>query len=493
MSDASKTPGSFPLDERFRLDVAVHAHIIGVFETDPQTGEVYWNSELERIFGYASGEFDGQLTTWRKHVLPEDLRQLEKVFEKTVAQKAPNGSFRYRMRRRDGEIRFIQGSAHFYYDEHGRHTKRVGANLDVTEVVAQEVRWRAIFEEMQEGFVACELVRDESGEPTDFVFLEVNNRWYELTGISREASIGSRAYEVIPDLEPHWLALYSRVVRTGKSETFTARARALNRWFQVHAYRYAEDRFAALFLDVTKQKLLEDDVSKAHRQALRSSRLSAMGAMTSTLAHELNQPLATAVNYLAVIQRSLEDDFNGGSALGSAIKGAQDAVLRAGEIIRRMRNFTRNGQLDRVPERLSAIVNTAAVEALLEPEAADVNLQVELHDDATVMADKIQLHQVFGNLFRNAVTAMAKQSGPKELTVRSRVRGNFVEVKIRDSGPGITEDRVERLFNAFESGTGEGLGLGLALCRTIVEAHQGKIFARPGDSGAVFVVRLPTA
>jgi two-component system sensor kinase FixL len=401
-------------------------------------------------------------------VLPEDLPRLEASFEQAIAQKATSQSFSYRMRRLDGEIRFIQGSAHFYYDEQGRHTKRVGANLDVSELVTQEARWRAIFEQMHEGFMACQIVYGDDGEPVDFIFLEVNPYWHTATGIPPETIVGSKAYERYPDLEPYWLSIYSRVVRTGDPETFTACVRPLSRWFRVHTYRYAEDRFVALFVDITEQKKLEDDALKAHQRDLRSSRLSAMGAMASTLAHELNQPLAAAVNYLTVAEMSCAAQAKEASAFASAIDGARAAVLRAGEIIKRMRQFTMHGQLDRVPERLSDIVSAAAVEALVGPAGADVLLRIELHDDATtVVADSVQLQQVFSNVFRNSVTAMAKQSGPKQLIVQSSIDRGFVEVKIRDSGPGIPEDRLNKLFVPFTSTDGEGLGLGLALCRTM--------------------------
>lgn len=475
-----------------RIEEAVRGHEIGIFETNPNTGDVYWNAELERIFGYEAGTFEGSVGAWLSHVLPSDAPRISESFANAIANKRANLAYAYRMRRRDGEVRFIEGSAQFYYDDAGKHVRRIGVNVDVTDRVAEEARWRALFEQMHEGFVACELLYDDRGTPVDFRFLELNGPAERLTGLSISA-VGQRAYELLPGLEKFWLTTYSRVVETGEASNFTHFAAPLGRWFDVHAYRYAKDRFAALFLDITDQKKAEVEVRQAQRALLRTSRLNAMGAMASTLAHELNQPLAAASNFLAVIERLLSASSDPALVqVREAAAAAASSHLRAGDIIKRMKSFALGGRVETTEEDLGAIISAAAAESLSDPAGSGVLLHIRLHEKAPmVRGDRLQLAQVFSNLLKNAVTAMAAQQGPREIMVTSYSNDEFVEISVKDSGPGLSDEQLLRIFEPFRSTTA-GMGLGLAICRTIVEAHGGSISARGATGGgAEFIVRLP--
>lgn len=475
-----------------RLEAAVRTHSIGIFETDPHSGVVYWNGELQQIFGYEVGTFPGTLASWRRHLLPDDATRLARVFQDAIDAKRESIFFSYQMCRCDGQIRFIEASAQLYYDEAGNHTRRIGVNVDVTDRVAEQARWRSLFEQMHEGFIACELEQDETGTPIDFRFLELNEPAERLSGMSRQSALGRGAYEVLPTLEKFWLRTYARVVQTGEPANFTHFAAPLKRWFNVHAYRYAEKRFAVLFLDVTEQKRLEAAAKEAQRTLLRTTRLNVMGAMASTLAHELNQPLGAAANYLGAVERILsskaEPELN---VAREAAALATTAHLRAGEIIRRMKSFALEGRLDTRPECLSDIIASSANEALAESVASGLLVELDVGGDLTLRADKVQLTQVFTNLFRNAVSAMEGQEGPRRLAVKARVSGASIDIRVTDNGRGIPPDELDRIFHAFHSTTG-GMGLGLAMCKTIIDAHGGDIKAElPIGPGSVFTIRLP--
>lgn len=467
---------------------------MGIFETDVATGTVFWNDELEQIFGYQPGTFDRQLSTWQKHVHPDDRARVLAEFSKAVSEQRSSLAYCYRMRRVDGQIRYIEASVAFQYDSEGRNTRRLGANVDVTDRVIQEARWRALFDEMHEGFAACELIRDGQGEAVDFRFLEVNARCEALTGLPAAKVVGQRAYELMEGLEPYWLQKYARVVETGEPENFTAYASPLNKWFEVHTYRYATDRFAAVFLDVTDKKQVEAEAAKARQRALQASRLGVMGAMASTLAHELNQPLGAAANYLSVAGLKFKEFQGGAKGAEDPVRLAHAEVLRAGQIIRKIRQFTVEGHIERTSVELMQVIEEAASEAFSQQNASDILLTLELPGPGVkVLGNAVQLQQVFSNLIRNAITAMQEQEGPKQITVHARKRLRHVLVTVSDTGPGVEPHRVERIFDAFESSSTDGLGLGLALCRTIVEALDGTIMAESSQKGGKFVLTIPIA
>ena len=268
-------------------------------------------------------------------------------------------------------------------------------------------------------------------------------------------------------------------------------------WFSsLGQVEYGEDnkplRMVGVFTDITKRKLAEAELAKAHQDLLRVSRLSAMGAMASTLAHELNQPLTAIVNYLDAAKRHLAGGADPAFMTG-VLNEAAALALRAGEIIRRIRNFTLEGRITRHPEDLTSIVAEAArlLERLLQEHG--IMLEIEIPQQARqVSVDRLQLEQVLTNLFRNAVEAMLDKQ-IRKVTVTSGLCTDGIELRISDTGSGVSGD-LDALFDPFGSGGAGGLGLGLPICRTIVEAHGGHIrVEQTGPEGTTFVITLPSA
>lgn len=359
-----------------------------------------------------------------------------------------------------------------------------------TDPLAEPAHLRSLLEQMHEGVVLCELIRDGNGKPIDYRYLAANGSAGKIVGISAQ---GQRAYELHPTLEKFWLKTFSRVVQTGEPAAFTRLAAPLGRWFMVRAYHYAGNRFVILFLDVTEQKASEAESRRAQKVKLKAGRLDALGALASTLAHEIAQPLAAATNYLSVIEMII----NSGSGLDAGVirqaaAAAQAEHLRAGEIIKRMKSFAMEGRIATSPEPISEIVASAAKEALAELEAGGVLLTLDLPPGLNVLADRVQLEQVFINLLRNAATAMREQEGPRHISVSAVGRGASVRVAVQDSGPGIPRDQLPLIFDTFRSET-TGMGLGLAICRTIIEAHHGTIQALASKNGAEFRILIPAA
>jgi two-component system sensor kinase FixL len=244
--------------------------------------------------------------------------------------------------------------------------------------------------------------------------------------------------------------------------------------------------------DITEAKAAQDKVQALQAELIHAGRASAMGAMASTLAHELNQPLAAIANYAASMRRVLTKPVVPPGTVESGLKAIEDCAFRASSIIRSLRALPSDAGWLR--ERLdpTAVIREATSIAVSGAPKGLV-LETRLGQGATILADPVQIQQVVINLVRNAVEAVEGQDR-KEVMVSTGVAGAAFELKVADSGPGIPADRLDSIFEALVSSKRSGMGLGLSISRTIVEAHGGRIFAGnlPGG-GATFCVTLPLA
>jgi two-component system sensor kinase FixL len=216
--------------------------------------------------------------------------------------------------------------------------------------------------------------------------------------------------------------------------------------------------------------------------------------MASTLAHELNQPLAAVTNFVSGAKRIAENADAPREVLAEALEGAEVAARRAGEILRRVREMVSRGKVAVRIEHLPQLVEEACLLAFIDAEALGIPHRLELDPAAQwVRADRIQIQQVLINLVRNAVEAMAA-GAVREIVISTRPKGKMVEIEVADTGSGLAVANADELFSEFRTTKPGGMGLGLPISRTIVEAHGGKIGGenRPGG-GAVFRFTLPRA
>jgi two-component system sensor kinase FixL len=225
-------------------------------------------------------------------------------------------------------------------------------------------------------------------------------------------------------------------------------------------------------------------------------RVSEMGTLASSLAHELNQPL-TAVSSYCEGARDLLDGEPGGETLAmvrEALDEAAQQAIRAGQIVRRLRDFISRGETERRVESLQRLINEANALALVGSREHDIDVQLSLDPDADlVFVDRIQVQQVLVNLIRNAIDAMIGAPA-RCLSIRTARRpdGNVV-VTVEDTGSGIDEPIAAQLFQPFVTSKQNGMGIGLSICRTIVEAHGGRIwFEARSDGGTAFHFTLPS-
>jgi two-component system, LuxR family, sensor kinase FixL len=266
---------------------------------------------------------------------------------------------------------------------------------------------------------------------------------------------------------------------------------------EVGEMRSGERRFFTGFVrDLTERQQTEDQLHELETELARLSRLTAMGEMASTLAHEINQPLSAISNYLQGCNRLLEPvEHPNVPKIRDALAETTKQTLRAGHIIRQLREFVARGETEKRPENISKLVEEASALALVgaKEEGVKTLFRFASHTDV-VLVEKVQVQQVLLNLMRNAIEAMHGCERKELLVTTSAPNDDKVTVSVADTGAGLSEEIAERLFQPFVTTKPAGMGVGLSISKRIIEAHGGEMWAEPNPGGGtIFCFTLQSA
>uniref|UniRef100_UPI0035AE42AC sensor histidine kinase n=1 Tax=Chitinimonas sp. TaxID=1934313 RepID=UPI0035AE42AC len=270
------------------------------------------------------------------------------------------------------------------------------------------------------------------------------------------------------------------------------------RWYQQHrrSTLWVDQTEVWLYIatDVTERKQAGERERQQNERLQQTARLIAMGEIASSLAHELNQPLAAISSYSTACRNLLEAGQIAPQELEGALTRIAEQARRAGAIIRGIREFVQKREPKRSACKVGDLLDTALSLLAAPLNRYAVQLVTEREADGLVLhADRVMLEQVLFNLCKNAIEAMTDcPPAQRVLTLSTRQRDHWLDVSVSDRGPGIAEADVEKLFRPFYTTKTEGMGMGLNICRTIVEHHQGRLRVEANEGGgACFIVSLP--
>lgn len=254
--------------------------------------------------------------------------------------------------------------------------------------------------------------------------------------------------------------------------------------------------FTGFIHDISQRQQAEVRLQDLQAELAHVGRISEMGSLAASLAHELNQPLTAIANYSEAARDMLKGEMDDEKAalIHEALDESAKEAIRAGQIVARLRQYISQGETERRPESLSRLINEANALALIGSREHGIDVQVILDSrDDVVFVDRVQIQQVLVNLIRNAIDAMMA-SYAKSLVVRTDAGPEkLITVTVEDSGSGIGEDVAARLFQPFVSTKETGMGIGLSICRNIIEAHGGRIWFEPKPGGGtIFRFTVPT-
>jgi two-component system sensor kinase FixL len=467
----------------------------------------YWPRGCEALYGWSAAEAVGQRA--------QDLLKIRfpQPYEEITAALLRGREWKGELYKetRDGAVRCI--AAHWALDDRGPDMapRIVESVTDITDLKASADALRESEARLAQAVAAYELGIFDYDAKTGLVVLSAE---MERIAGYEPGTLDGRAWEgiVVPDdlaVGFGHLADSIRERRPQRHRTFRiTRADGEIRFLEgVSSYSYGANgeilRGIGIYKDVTDQ--LRDQAELKARDArlltlqaelTHISRLSAMGEMASALAHELNQPLTAvgaSVGAIGMVM-SGEAPIEGAvrqSILWAATQAEAQAV-RAGEIVRRLRNFIARDDADAQVEDLEALIDDSLALAL--PGRAADSIKVRRSSPATptmVLADRVQIQQILVNLIRNAAEAMGRQSTPRVLTLTSGTEGDMVVIRVADTGPGISAEVADRLFTPFTSTKRDGMGVGLSICRRIAEAHHGALtLERTDRQGTTFRLAL---
>jgi PAS domain S-box-containing protein len=485
----------------------VDANIVGIIIWNIDGQIIEANDAFLRMVGYdredlASGRVN------RTDLTPQEWRERD---TRTLAEMKARGTvqpFEKEYFRKDGgRIPVLIGVTAF--DE--KRNQGVGFVLDLTErkraeaeLRDSEQNYRMLFESIDEGFCTIEVLFDQNGKPIDYRFLQISPSFERQTGIKNAA--GKRMREIAPEHEEHWFEIYGRIALTGEAMRFENEARQLGRWYDVYAFRVADPRcrrVGILFNDITERKRAEKRLRASEQLLLdaqmelaRATRVTTLGELTASIAHEVNQPLAAIVTNAEASLRWLRRGPPDVEAACRSVEWVISDGIRASEVIRRVRALTKKSSIEMVPLDVNDIVREITTLVQRELISHQVSLRMELASFLPmVLGDRVQLQQVFINLVMNGIEAMQSVTDrSRELVIRSGHETGQVIVSVTDCGVGISAENADRLFTAFFTTKSSGMGMGLSICRSIMDAHGGRLLATANPPhGATFQFSLPVS
>jgi PAS domain S-box-containing protein len=479
-----------------RVALAADAAHLGVWELNLQTNKFWMSDKARELFQFETGKRI-TLDAFQDRTHPEDRAMRDAAFQQAIDTQG-GYEIEYRALLPDGTIRWIHGRAQCVTDDKGKLSRMVGVSMDVTERKGAQELFQLATEASPSGM----LLVDSKG-----CLVLVNAHVEELFGYKRDELIGTSVEKLVPEgFTEHFshgekpLAAPERRIMRGGRELFGQRKDGTEFPAEIglSLVRTPQETLVlATVSDISERKLAQAQAREAREEIDQLTRISLLGEMTASIAHELNQPLSAIVSNASAGQRFLDKGELDPETLREILEDVAADARRAHDVIHNIRNTIKKGAAVRERIDLNAVVNHMAHS--IRPDARIYSCEIETSLAKSlpkVEGDPVQIQQVLINLVSNAFDAMADTPAKqRKVEIKTERSGDgTVSVGVRDHGVGIREEARERLFEQFFTTKNEGLGMGLAIVRSIIEAHGGQIAAENVDGGgAKFYFTLPIA
>jgi two-component system, LuxR family, sensor kinase FixL len=468
------------------------ARSYAIYMLDPQGNVTIWNNGAERLTGWSEEEVLGRHFSL---FFPQDAVEGNDP-ALVLARAAAEGQLEQEAwrSRKDGSEFLASITMTALHNPDGSLRGFSQVVCDVTQRRAAEEQLRArenLLSSVLSTVPDAMVVIDENG-----IMMSFSAAAQVLFGYTEDETIGRNVSMLMPspDRERHdaYLERYldtgeKRIIGTGRI-VFGQRKDGSRFPMELavgEAITGGQRVFTGFIHDLTERRRTEEQLESLQSELIHVSRVSAMGTMASTIAHELNQPIAAIANYAESVRDMLaEPEHSDFGLMREALDETAREALRAGAIVRRLRDFVARGDVEKTVESLPTLINEASVLGLMTARELGVETVFDLDPYASpVFVDKVQIQQVLINLVRNACEAM-RGSTERRLVIASRPdQPGLVRVSVADTGAGIDPGIADQLFTAFVTTKTDGMGLGLSICRTIVEANGGRIWAEPREGG----------
>ncbi len=495
---------SMQSDDRWRL--ALEAAGDAVWDWNLQDDSVYRSPRWGEMLGYAPAE-TAELN-WSAMLHPADRAEALRRLEACLHGATPAYEAEYRLRCKSGQYRWISARGKVVErDANGAPLRFVGSQRDVTNARVRieslqdsERLWQFALEGHGDALWDWSL---ENGEITVSPSFRAIIGWHDDCPLRGNDIWPERLHP--DDLRKAMAAFNAHLVGDRPIAEVEFRLRvedATYRWVALRGKIMERDasgkplRLIGTVRDVHDRHLIVEREKRQDQELARAARLIHVGEMASALAHELNQPLTAVRNFSGVALRRLEELGAAGARIREPLKMIAEQALRAGEIVHRVRGFARKGGLVTAPVAINNVVHATVSFAEFEARAHAVHFVLDLTEPLPpVQADQVQLEQVLSNLVKNGIDAMSAISGERVLVIRTRVGADGgVEIAVIDRGEGLAEAVRGDPFAPFATTKPDGVGLGLAICRTIVENHSGRLWVESSTAqGTTFCFSLPSA
>lgn len=493
ITERSQAENALRKSERLLRESQQMAHI-GSWELDLVENVLYWSDENYRIFGIDRERFGASYEAFLNIVHPDDREMVNEAYTSSVRDHTPY-MLEHRLLFPDQRVRFVLEWCETFYDEEGKPLRSIGTTQDITDhhrakqrLIESEERFRIMADLAPIMIWLADVQGSDIYRGCNFF----NKGWHEFTGMTLEQTEGRAWLDLVhPYDRDRCLAAYSKAFRKLRPFKIEYRLRHHDgkfRWVQDSGIpRFTEDErflgFIGTCIDTSEQRSFE----AIRGEMEHAGRLNLAGEMASGLAHELSQPLTAANNYLDACLRRMEEREWDREKLQQAVKLAHLQTDRAGKIIGQLKNLVRRQGHERSMTDINHVIKNAVTLLEREFQHQSIGVVLDLPVLPLIPANRVEIEQVLINLMKNAVEAMAV-AAHRELRISSRLaESGAIMVTVGDSGSGISTADMDKIFNPFHTTKPEGLGLGLAICRTLVENYGGRIWAQPGNgSGTDF-------